>query len=228
MIATVSYIQQKFDEFNKLIFDGELPRIPIVQSKATRVVGAFTCKVRKNFWGKKEYADLKLRISTQFDLPENELEDVIIHEMIHYYIVYHKLNDSSSHGPLFKQLMNDINAKFGRHITVSHKSPPEQREQLAAVKKRWHVIAVVTFKDGKTGIKVLPRILPRILYYYNTVKSNSGVANVALYMSNNIFFNRYPNSSALKVHYLDKTIIEAQIQDAEKLHCNGVAVIKEK
>ena len=77
-------------------------------------------------------------------------------------------------------------------------------------------------------IKVLPRILPRILYYYNTVKSNSGVANVALYMSNNIFFNRYPNSSALKVHYLDKTIIEAQIQGAEKLHCNGVAVIKEK
>ena len=45
MISTIPYIEAKFDDFNKLIFGGELPRIPIVLSGATRVVGAFSCKV---------------------------------------------------------------------------------------------------------------------------------------------------------------------------------------
>ena len=93
MIPTIPYIEAKFDEFNKLMFGGELKRIPIVLGSATRVVGAFSCKVRRNFWGKKEYFDLKLRFSKKFDLPENELEDVIIHEMIHYYIHFKNLKD---------------------------------------------------------------------------------------------------------------------------------------
>ena len=40
MIPTIPYIEAKFDEFNKLIFGGELPRIPIVLGSATRVVGS--------------------------------------------------------------------------------------------------------------------------------------------------------------------------------------------
>ena len=118
MISTIPYIEAKFDEFNKLIFGGELPRIPIVLGRATRVVGAFSCKVRRNFWGKKEYFDLKLRFSKKFDLPENELEDVIIHEMIHYYIRFKGLKDEGSHGPIYVKIMNEINQKFGRNIRL--------------------------------------------------------------------------------------------------------------
>lgn len=121
MIATIPYIEEKFDAFNKLIFGGELPRIPIVLGSATRVVGAFSYKARRNFWGKKEYFDLKLRFSKKFDLPENELEDVIIHEMIHYYIHFKNLKDKSAHGPLFKNLMNQINKTFGRKISIRYR-----------------------------------------------------------------------------------------------------------
>ena len=121
MIPTIPYIEAKFDEFNKLIFSGELPKIPILLGSATRVIGSFTYRVHKNFWGKKAYSDLKLRFSTKFDLPENELQDVIIHEMIHYYIHFKNLKDRSAHGPLFKNLMNQINKNFGRNISIRHK-----------------------------------------------------------------------------------------------------------
>lgn len=151
MIATIPYIEAKFDEFNKLIFGGELPRIPIALGSATRVVGAFSCKVRRNFWGKKEYSDLKLRFSKKFDLPENELEDVIIHEMIHYYIHFKNLKDKSAHGPLFKNLMNQINKNFSRKISI-----------------------------------------------------------------------RYRGSSALRIHYVDNTILRPQLQGANKLSLKDI------
>ena len=97
---------------------------------------------------------------------ELRIEDTIIHEMIHYYIGYNRLEDASAHGPLFLSIMNEINRKFGRNLTVSHKSTKEQREQLQDKRSHYHVIAVVNFHDGRTGIKVLPRVLRSILYYY--------------------------------------------------------------
>ena len=157
-------------------------------------------------------------------MPEREVEDTIIHEMIHYYIGYNKLEDASAHGPLFLGIMNEINRKFGRNLTVSHKSTQEQREQLQDKRSRYHVIAVVSFRDGRTGIKVLPRVVRSILYYYNNVLANREIASIQLYMSNNIFFNRYPNSSALKVHFLETDEIGRQLEGAEKMACDGKTI----
>lgn len=217
MIPTIPYIEAKFDEFNKLIFGDELPRIPIVLGSATRVVGAFSCKVRRNFWGKKEYFDLKLRFSTKFDLPENELEDVIIHEMIHYYIHFKNLKDKSAHGPLFKNLMNQINKNHGRKISIRHKGAVKTNEQITDAKPRYRVVAVVTMKDGKTGIKVLPRIKEKVRHYYNAVSTSPTVSNVELYITLNPFFGQYPCSSALRIHYIDHSTLQPQLAEATKL-----------
>lgn len=141
--------------------------------------------------------------------------------MIHYYIGYHQLRDTSAHCQLFLQMMNNINRKFGKHITVSHRSTKEQREQLQDKRSHYHVIAVVTFHDGRTGIKVLPRVLRSILYYYNNVLASRDVKDIQLYMSNNVFFNRYPNSSALKIYFLEADAISRELDKAEKLTCDG-------
>ena len=222
MIPTIPYIEAKFDEFNKLIFGSELPRIPIVLGSATRVVGAFSCKVRRNFWGKKEYFDLKLRFSKKFDLPENELEDVIIHEMIHYYIHFKNLKDKSAHGPLFKNLMNQINKNFGRKISIRHKGAVKTNEQITDAKPRYRVVAVVTMKDGKTGIKVLSRIKEKVRHYYNAVSTSPTVSQVELYFTLNPFFGQYPCSSALRIHYIDHPILQPQLQGSTKLSLKDI------
>ena len=221
MKATIPYIEQKFEEFNRQMFGGRLPKIPVELSDAKTFLGQCVCKKRRRPFGQTELYDFRLRINARVDLPEQEVEDTIIHEMIHYYIGYNRLKDASAHGPLFLGIMNEINRKFGRHLTVSHRSTSEQREQLQDKRSHYHVIAVVSFHDGRTGIKVLPRVLRSILYYYNNVLANRDIASIQLYMSNNIYFNRYPNSSALKVHFMDVSEIDKQLEGAEKMACDG-------
>lgn len=228
MIATVPYIEKKFEEFNQQIFAGKLPKLPVELSDAKTFLGLCVFKRRKGENGKTEYYDFKLRINTRLDLPENEVEDVIIHEMIHYFIGYNQLEDATAHGPIFTHMMNEINTKYDRNISVSHKSTDEQKEALVDKKAHYRVVAVVAFHDGRVGIKVLPRVLPSILKYYNGVQKSKEVLAVQLYMSNNAFFNKYPNSSSLKVYYLEPSDIKENLEDAEVLECDGETIYRTK
>lgn len=226
MEITVPYVKAKFDEYNKLMFNGQLPPLPILLSNAKTFLGACTYRKRRTWTGKMECYDFKLRINTRIDLPEVEVEDTIIHEMIHYYILYNRLEDTSAHGRLFRSMMDCINARFGRHVAVSHRGSAEQREQAIDNRARFHVVAVVRFGDGRQGVKVLPRIVQRIAYYYNNVSRLPEVKSIDLYMTNDPFFNRYPNSSSLKVHYVEPHILAEHLVAAERLACDGRRVLR--
>lgn len=226
MKATIPYVECKFGEFNRQIFGGKLPQIPIELSHAKTFLGQCVCKKRRNLLGRTECYDFRLRINARPDLEERELEDVIIHEMIHLYIGVHQMEDVTAHGPLFRSMMDDINKRFGRHITISHKSTEASREQMMDTRRRWHVVAVVAFHDGRTGVKVLPRILQRICHYYRNVLNNSEVKNVQLYMSNDAYFNRFPNSSALRVHFVEPATLTEHLAGAEHLECDGKTIIR--
>ena len=226
MKATIPYIERKFEEFNRQMFAGKLPPIPIELSNAKSFLGQCVCKKRKLPFGKFKLYDFRLRISTRFDLTEQEVEDTIIHEMIHYYIGVNNIKDTSAHGEVFRQIMNTINEKYGRKLSISHRGTKEQNEAAYDSRPRWHVVAIVDFKNGKTGLKVLPRVLHRILNYYNIVGANETVEAISLYMSNDIFFNRFPNSGALTATFVDKAIVMEHLAGAETLQCDGTRIIR--
>lgn len=221
MKATVQYVQDKFREYNQLFFKGLLSEIPIELSDAKGFIGVCKYKKRKLENGTVELYDFRLSINTRIDLPEEEIQDTIIHEMIHYFIGINRLEDSSSHGPMFQHLMNTINEQYGRHITISHKGTKEEAEQAVDKRAKWHVIAVVTYYGGRKGIKVLPRVKERILAYNKGVSKAHGVECIDYYLSNDPFFNRYPNSSSLTVTNLGKENIEAHLKTALKLFCTA-------
>lgn len=212
MKPTLTYIETKFDEFNRQLFGGQLSRPPIQLSNAKSYLGLCVCKKRRTLLGRTVCYDFRLRFSTRLDLPEAEVEDTIIHEMIHYYIHFNGIKDTSAHGKVFRQMMNDINQRFGRHITITHKSTPEQKQQLAGSRKRWHVVAVVRFHDGRSGIKVIPRIRQRIVTYRNGVLMSREIKSVDFFITNDPYFNAFPSSSALKVHILDASEYEPHLQ----------------
>lgn len=221
MNVTISYIEEKFDEFNRLMFAGRLPRIPVCLTNVKTFVGQCACKKRLGADGKPEYYDFKLRINTRITLTEQELEDTLIHEMIHYYIFFNRLSDTSSHGQLFQRIMNEINRKFHRHISVSFKGTQAQREEAVDNRARYHVVAVVTLNNGSQGIKVLPRVVPKILHFHNTLLKDKRVSQIQLYISNHPFFNRFPCSSALKVHILESVEFYEYLSDARQMKCDG-------
>ena len=122
MVPTIPYIQSRFDEFNARFFVGALPPVPIKLSNARTFLGKLTfTKRRKWLFGEWTYSNFVLRINTRFDLPEQLIEDTILHEMIHYYIAVNQLRDTSTHGHLFRQEMKRINAEGNRHITISYR-----------------------------------------------------------------------------------------------------------
>lgn len=217
MKPTIPYIEQKFKEFNQIMFEGKLPEIPVQLSNARTFIGMCAFKKRRTLSGTMEYYDFRLRINSRIDLPETEIEDTIIHEMIHYFIAYHRLRDTSAHGKLFRSMMNDINEKYHRNITISHKSTKEQKEQLIDTRRKWHVIALVQFHDGRTGIKVLPRIRERIANYCSHVGKAKEIKSIDLFISDNPYFNRYPCSSALNVVFADRQTIEQNLTVAQRL-----------
>jgi len=117
MIPTVAYLQQRFAEYNTQIFGGELPPIEITLTKAKRFEGKYVYGIKRGLFVQK-VVGRKIVISICRDLPEREVDDTLIHEMIHYYIHHKGLKDTSPHGKIFKKMMMDINIRWGRNLTI--------------------------------------------------------------------------------------------------------------
>lgn len=200
MIATLPFLQSRFETFNATCFDASLPAVPLKLSRAVRSLGACTYKKRRKCFGGIEYADFCIRISTRFDLPENELEDILLHEMIHYEILVNQRKDTSAHGRLFRSRMNELNERYGRHITVSHRCTPQEQERMAG-KPVLRLVARVRMKDGRVGIKVLPRIAQRMEAYRRGLLRSGEVEAVDFFWSDDPYFSRFPKSSALNVFF---------------------------
>lgn len=226
MRASIEYVQRKFEEYNALMFGGHLPMIPIKLSDAKTFLGLCVSKVKKLSDGRKQHYDFEMRINTRIDLPENVVEDIIIHEMIHYFIGYNGLCDSSAHGTIFRSIMKTINANFNRNISISHRTTDEQKAQAVGLKPVWHVIAVVNFVNGDTGVKVLPRYESKVIDYYKKVLSVKEVESIDLYLHNNPYFNRYPTSSALKVHPIDYDLLEEQLLNSVQYTIKNNRLVK--
>ena len=215
MIPTLPYIQQHFDEYNVRFFAGALPPIPIKLSHAKGFLGkvTFTRKKQGLFRGYKN-EDFVLRINARIDLPEELIQDTILHEMIHYYIAVNQLNDTSSHGQLFRREMARINQEGGRYITISHRLTDEQRGQATIHKER--VIAIIRFKDGKTGIKVVPAQQRHIQYWHKMALRRFPIAHIEWYLSDDDYFAKFPSSIAMKI-YLIADPLEIPLGEAKKI-----------
>ena len=227
MVATIGYVKERFERFNREIFAGRLPEIPVELNDSIRTIGQ--CKYTSTTIGdSRKHDSFRLSFSTRFDLPERDLEDVIIHEMIHYFILYNGLADSGPHGRIFKAIMQSVNKKFGRNLSVKYNEAERTPLTMVDSKKRWHIIAAIHLKSGKTGLKVLPRVIPKVIAYYNACTRLPEVEYVKLYLHDNPFFNKYPTSTALHIYNIEKAILEENLKSARPLEITGNKIIESR
>lgn len=213
MTATVPFIADCFRRFNERYFESSLPEIPIRLSNAKGFLGKLTYTRQRSFWRTENYENFVLRINTRIDLTQAELEDTIIHEMIHYYIAYHRLGDTSTHGTRFRAMMTAINRRDGRHITVTHRLTDEQQQQ-AAGRQRGRMVAVVEFTDGRIGVKVVPHRVSYMQAFQSGCRRHFSVASLRWYYSHDFFFARFPSSGALRVYLIDTPTDRATLSQA--------------
>lgn len=144
MKATLSFLKEKFDQYNRLIFGGTLPTPKFHISHAGSYIGQFKAERHPR---DKHRETLHITLSDRYDIPEVQLEDIVIHEMIHFHIHHAKLRDTSGHGSIFRRLMNDINTRHSRHITISHRCSKEEYESDTS--KSHSIICLCTMTDGR-------------------------------------------------------------------------------
>lgn len=215
MTPTVEYLEERFDTFNRMCFDGALPRIPIKLSRARTFVGRLIYRPVRDWRGRVvRREDFVLRISTYFDLPEAEIEDTLIHEMIHYWIAWKGIKDTSSHGKEFRRIMKEINALHGRHLTISHKSTPEEQDRDTRV--RDHYFCVSQLADGRTALTVAAQ--PCIARIRRAFRWSPSIRSQTWYHSRDPWFNRYPHCRSPKIFPVDPAVLQSHLDAAELLN----------
>ena len=116
MIITVDILEEKFEEYNKLYFGGRLlwPD-DFYLFKSFRVYGRFSCSSHSPG---SRLRNVKIGISMYYDWTEEQLRDVLVHEMLHYKLERSKNVEKKMHGPRFLKAAAEMNEKYGLNIEV--------------------------------------------------------------------------------------------------------------
>lgn len=106
-------LKKRFDKFNKEYFNGELVEPDFVITGNRWVAGMFNCKVILDDDNGEEYASelINIRIYLSKYLLKNDriLNNILLHEMIHYYGYYMNLDINGEHGNFFMAMADEIN-----------------------------------------------------------------------------------------------------------------------
>lgn len=209
MTASVPFVESSFAKFNGLCFGGILPPIPVVMVKARSFLGKVAYRRERGFPGVIRCTGFTIRISSLFDLPETEWEDVVLHEMIHYFIAWRGIRDTSAHGREFRKMMEEINFRFGRNITVRHRCKDGQLPPKAASARRPVNVCISQLRDGNWGVTLcsdamLPQIRRGLPRYYRLKSMEWSVTS-------DPFFDRYPRSRTPKIYRITREEIDEHI-----------------
>ena len=217
MLPTLPYIQDKFKEYNRLFFKNKLPLLPIQIGHAKSSLGGVHFRKKRNLSGKMEFSDFRMTISDRFDLPEEEVQDTLIHEMIHYYILYHQVVDTAPHGQAFQQIMNAINQAYGRHITVSHRMTSETADKDMRIKA--HCICVSELNDGRIGVTLAAKT--RVFDLWKQLPQCFPIKSMRWYGSTDPYFNRFRTALKPKMYLVDEAELREHIDKAIELENDG-------
>ena len=209
---TIDYLRQAFEHYNDLIFEGKLHVPKLKWSRAKTRLGQMACK-RKTSWGRIKYYDFTISISNYYKLTKEEIDDVLIHEMIHYSIAYTGLKDTSAHGIVFRGMMDKINRTFNRHITISVRTRNLQARSVQQPKD--YLILALKMKDGKYFLSsVNPSAAGKLAISLARARE---IAHYAWYQSQDEYFRSMPRVRSLRGRQVSAEVYETMIEKMKLL-----------
>lgn len=117
MIATIEKLRVIELRYYR-IFKNSYPfgRVSIEIKKMNARAGRATC-LRNRYTG--EVHNFKILITNLYDFTDDELRDIMLHEMLHISLMSNSLfENNGGHGYYFTNEMNEINKKYGFHLSV--------------------------------------------------------------------------------------------------------------
>lgn len=221
MRATLDLVKEKFNCFNNLMFEGKLKQLPFRISDSRHSLGRVAFVRVRQPDGTFRFSEFVFYVSRRFELEERILEDIIIHEMIHYYILVNQLQDTSPHGIIFRQKMDEINRRFGRNISISIKSSLSM--ELSDNKKKFHAICLSEIADGRKLVTVT-NFSPMLFRIWKSIEENPMVTRFHWVASSDPYFNMIPHSRTPKFYRIPSEELLPHLRDARELIRSGSAI----
>lgn len=115
MMVFESKLEYLFNIYNKQYFNGSLPTPSFRITHKKKEFGRFECSV-----GWRKISNPIIMVSDVYNYTDDQLRDIMLHEMIHYYLAYNRIDRVITHGKAFKEMMNDFNLNEGTNIQITY------------------------------------------------------------------------------------------------------------
>lgn len=116
MIANQKTMVNTFWECNSKYFNHSLPTPIFKTFNRVDSIAKFECYKNKNN-NKKPIREQIIFMSDCFDYPQKNFIEIMVHEMIHYYIAWNRIKDNNPHGKEFMKIANELKEKYDLNIT---------------------------------------------------------------------------------------------------------------
>lgn len=217
MRPTKEYIEQSIQEINAQCFNSELPMLPVIVGSGSRRLGCLMFSRRRKMFRGYENYNFRMSISTRYDFTEEQIRDTICHEMIHYYIAWKQLKDTSPHGDLFRSMMTRINKEHGYHMTISQRLTDE--EIASAPRNKTYLVCISHFSDGQTGVTISAKT--RIFKLWDEMQTLRNITDMQWYLSHDPYWDKYRTSLRAAAYTIDPEDAKSHLKDAKRLIRNG-------
>ena len=112
MVYCESQLRLLFIQYNTDYFGDILPMPNFKIRHSVNTLGYFS------YWPGEPYGTTEtIEISDFYDYKPNQLRDILVHEMVHYYLYYIGEDVRLKHGKSFMRMARQLNQSYGLHVT---------------------------------------------------------------------------------------------------------------
>ena len=112
MVVSPHNIVAGFFIYNKDYFNGTLAIPKVKVNNSYKHIGRFYYSYNRE----SRTMEPTIEMSRCYDFTDDQFQDILVHEMIHYYIASNGIKDNGHHGDEFMRMADDFNKKYKLNI----------------------------------------------------------------------------------------------------------------
>lgn len=175
-------------------------------------LGSLSWRVRRRLFAKTPCGYI-LRVSNYYDIDEHLFKSVLLHEMIHLYVVSQGIKDTSPHGVEFRRKMDEVNAD-GWNVSVSVKTGGWPAADTSRRRRRRTVLAV-EMKDGRRLLSVVVGRYVKAVDH--AVRRSPDVASLSWHVSCDDYFAGFPAVRTPRGRVVSRDVYDKMLSAMEPL-----------
>lgn len=132
IIYNTAHLRCAFRDYNNCYFGGVLPMPEFEITDSFKFFGYFHSNIYNN-----TTVNPLIQISGNWEYSESQFRDILVHEMIHYYLAYTGRDIVGSHGTEFMNMAHRLNHDYGLNITETINYDEYTRREGTSKLKYW-------------------------------------------------------------------------------------------